>query len=129
MANVSRTKYASVDEYLSHFDGLVLERLIEIRAIIKATLPEAEEVISYNMPGYRQNSMLVWFAGYKNHIGFYPSARPIEVFSDELTKYKTSKGAIQFPLGESVPGDLINRIIAYRIQQLTAEQAKVSKKK
>ena len=79
--------------------------------------PKAEEVISYNMPAFKYNGILVWFSGYKNHIGFYPSSTPIEIFKNDLKKYKTSKGAIQFPLDKPLPLALITKIVKFRSKQ------------
>jgi uncharacterized protein YdhG (YjbR/CyaY superfamily) len=88
----------------------------------------AEEVISYNMPAFKQNGILVWFAGYKNHIGFYPSSTPIKLFKEQLTKYKTSKGAIQFPIDKPLPLALITKIVKFRIKQ-NSEKAAAKQKK
>ena len=105
---------------------LVLQQL---RQIIKEIVPEAEEVISYQMPAFKQNGVLVWYAGYKKHVGFYPSSKPIEVFKNELMDYKTSKGAIQFPLDKPLPVALITKIVQFKIQEnITKLLAKTKKK-
>ena len=88
----------------------------------------AEEVISYNMPAFKQNGILVWFAGNKNHIGFYPSSTSIKLFKEQLTKYKTSKGAIQFPIDKPLPLALITKIVKFRIKQ-NSETAAAKQKK
>jgi len=90
--------------------------LQELRSIIKKAAPQAEEVISYKMPAYKQNGMLVYFAGYKNHVGFYPTSTGIKNFSHEFGKYKWSKGAVQFPLNEKLPIALIIKIVKHRIE-------------
>lgn len=108
-------KYTSIDEYIDSADETAREKLVQLRAIIKATAPAAEEVISYNMPAFRMKHVLVYFAAYKNHIGFYPTAKPIKVFNEELKKYKHSKGAIQFPLDEKLPLQLIKRMVMFRV--------------
>ena len=105
---------------------LVLEQL---RQIIKAIVPEAEEVISYQMPAFKQNGILVWYAGYKKHVGFYPSSKPIEVFKDELLVYKTSKGAIQFPLDKLLPVELITKIVNFRVNENLAKTLTKKQKK
>jgi uncharacterized protein YdhG (YjbR/CyaY superfamily) len=89
--------------------------LQELREIIRKAAPKAEEVISYKMPAYKLNGMLVYFAGYKNHVGFYPTSSGIKNFSDEFGDYKWSKGAVQFPLKEKLPKALITRIVKHRI--------------
>jgi uncharacterized protein YdhG (YjbR/CyaY superfamily) len=105
---------------------LVLEQL---RQIIKTIVPEAAEVISYQMPAFKQNGILVWYAGYKKHVGFYPSSKPIEIFKDELTAYKTSKGAIQFPLDKPLPVELITKIMNFQVNENLAKALTKTKKK
>lgn len=107
-------KFRSVDEYHMEFDGIKREQLDKIRDIIRKTVPKAEETISYNMPAFRQNKILVYYAAGKNHIGFYPTPKPIAEFSEELKDYKTSKGAIQFPLDKPFPVKLIKDIVKFR---------------
>ena len=87
-----------------------------MRATIKKAAPKAEEVISYGMPAYRLDGVLVYFAGYGKHIGFYPTGRGVAAFQQELTKYKTSKGAIQFPLDKPLPLALITKIVRFRVK-------------
>ena len=83
---------------------------------LKQTLPEATESISYGMPCFKQdNKPVVYFAGYKGHIGFYPTAKPIEHFKELLMSYKTSKGAIQFNISEPLPISLISQIIDFNL--------------
>ncbi|MCW4011671.1 MAG: DUF1801 domain-containing protein [Candidatus Bathyarchaeota archaeon] len=110
-----------IDEYISRFTGETKERLQKIRKLIKKTAPNATEIISYGIPTYKQRENLVHFAGYKKHIGFYPTPSGIEAFQDELKEYKTSKGAIQFPHDKPIPYDLIKRIVQYRIQSVENE--------
>lgn len=107
--------YATIDEYIAAFPIEVQVQLEALRAAIKAAAPDCKEVISYNMPAFKQNRVLVYFAAYKNHIGFYPTAQPMITFEQELTGYKTSKGAIQFPINQPLPIDLIMRITAFRV--------------
>jgi uncharacterized protein YdhG (YjbR/CyaY superfamily) len=105
-----------VDDYIDLFPAETQIVLHEIRRIIKNAAPEAQEVISYKMPAYKQNGMLVYFAGYKNHIGFYPTSSGIKNFNHEFGKYKWSKGAVQFPLNEELPQALITKIVKHRIE-------------
>lgn len=89
-----------------------------MRKIIRAAVPEAEEVISYNMPAYKFHGMLVGFAGWKNHCGFYPwNGHTVKQFEKELEGYTTSTGAIQFPYNKPLPESLIKKIIAARIAE------------
>lgn len=106
-----------IDLYIETFPKNVQVLLQELRTIIKNAAPNADEIISYKMPAYKQFSTLVYFAGYKNHIGFYPHHSPIEHFKEAIKKYKCSKGAIQFPLNEPLPNELITQIVQFRVQE------------
>ena len=107
-----------VDAYMALQPEPTRIKLEELRKIIKAAVPEAEEVISYKMPAYKFHGMLVGFAGYKKHCGFYPwNSHTVADFADELKAYKTSSGAIQFPLDKPLPTALIKKIIAKRIDE------------
>ncbi len=126
-------KPTNTDEYIASFPSETQKQLHEIRAIIKKAAPNAEEVISYGMPGYKQHGMLVWFAGYAQHIGFYPSGSGIEAFKDQITAYKNSKGAVQFPLSKPLPKKLITDMVKFRAffdAEIAAvkEMAKAAKK-
>lgn len=111
-------KPKSVDEYISGFPKETQKLLEQIRATIKEIAPQAEEVISYSMPGYKLNGMLVWFAGFKNHIGFYPrGSSAIGAFKKELSIYKTSKGAVQFPIDKPLPIMLIKKMVKFRVAE------------
>ncbi len=106
-----------VDQYIAGFSDETQNKLMQIRQIIKETAPEAVEIISYGMPGYKLNGMLVWFAAAKNHIGFYPKANVLAVFKNGLTDYKCSKGTLQFPFLKPLPVDLIKMIVQFRIEE------------
>jgi uncharacterized protein YdhG (YjbR/CyaY superfamily) len=108
-------KPSNTDEYIAGFPVEVQEMLEQVRLTIKTVAPQAEEVISYGMPAFKLHSILVWFAAYKNHIGFYPHSSGIEVFKKELSGYKSAKGSVQFPLNKSLPLDLITEIVKYRV--------------
>ena len=112
----------AIDLYIATFPKEVQIRLEEIRTIIRKAAPKAEEVISYGMPAYKIHAVLVYFAGYKNHIGFYPTGDGIKAFEDQLEKYKWSKGAVQFPLDQKLPVKLITSMVKYRIKS-DAEKA------
>lgn len=90
-----------------------------LRQAIRQSAPRAEETISYNMPAYRLDGILVWFAAFKNHLGLYPKASAIAAFQAELAPYKTSKGAIQFPLDRPLPTGLVKKIVKFRIAENT----------
>ncbi len=109
---------AAVDAYIAQFPDEVQVLLRQVRAVIREAAPDAAERIGYGMPGFYQNGSLVWYAGFKRHIGFYPKgSSAIEAFQPELSGYKTSKGAIQFPLDHPLPLDLIRRMVQYRLAQ------------
>lgn len=113
----SNYKFTGVEEYISKFPEDIQKILQQIRAAIKKAAPKSTEVISYGMPAFKQNKVLVYFAVGKNHIGFYPTPNPIKVFSNELESYKTSKGAIQFPLDKKIPLTLISKITKLRVRE------------
>lgn len=111
----------TIDEYIAQFDGDIKKKLVELRRVIKEEAPQAEEKISYQMPTFAQNGNLVHFAAFKNHIGFYPAPSGIENFQKELARYKTSKGAIQFPMEEDIPMDLVREIVKFRLKENLAK--------
>ncbi len=130
MKATSNTTFKTVDDYLSTLPTQTKSILKELRKTIKEAAPQAEELISYNMPAFKLNGMLVWYAAYKTHIGFYPAPAAIKVFKDELTGYKTSKGAIQFPVEKTIPATLIKKIVKFRINEnLTKQKLKEKKSK
>lgn len=108
---------ASIDDYIAGFPKEVQVILQQIRTTIKQAVPEAEETISYAMPAFKYHGMLVYFAAYRNHIGFYALPSGNEAFKKELQHYKTGKGSIQFPLDEPMPLDLISRIVKLRANE------------
>ncbi len=107
----------TVDEYISQYPEDMQQILRQVRAVIKESAPEAEERISYRMPAYFLNGPLVYFAGFKHHIGFYPTGAGIEAFKEQLGTYKWSKGAVQFPLAKPIPYDLIATIVKQRVAE------------
>jgi uncharacterized protein YdhG (YjbR/CyaY superfamily) len=124
----TKKTFTNTDEYIAMFPGNIRAILEKLRVAIKASAPGAEEVISYKMPAFRLEGMLVWFAVNKEHIGFYPTASPIKVFRKELTAYKTSKGAIQFPIDKPIPLTLVKNIVKFRVRE-NAERAMTKKQK
>jgi uncharacterized protein YdhG (YjbR/CyaY superfamily) len=123
----------TVDEYLLQFPENVKEALEKLRKTIKAAAPKAEEIISYAMPAYKYNGVLVYFAGYKNHIGFYGTPSGHEAFEKELSIYKSGKGSVQFPLDKALPLSLITKIVKYRVaenlRKATAKSAAIKNNK
>lgn len=107
----------TIDEYIAQFPEDIQQILNHIRAVIKESAPGAEERISYRMPAFYLNGILVYFAAFKRHIGFYPTGSGIEAFKDELSSYQWSKGAVQFPLDKPMPDELISRIVQFRIAE------------
>lgn len=107
----------SIDDYVNQFPDEIKSKLETIRTAIKKAAPKSVEVISYGMPAFKQNKVLVYFAAGKNHIGFYPTPNPIIIFSKELEGYKTSKGAIQFPLDKKIPLNLVSKITKFRVKE------------
>lgn len=113
----SGNKPQSIDEYIDSFPEEIAVKLNQMRQAIRQAAPKATEVISYGMPAFKQNRVLVYFAPAKKHMGFYPTAGPIEYFKADLKAYSTSKGAIQFPLDKALPIALIKKIVRYRLAE------------
>ncbi len=113
----------TVDEYMLQFPENVKEALEKLRKTIKAAAPKAEEIISYAMPAYKYHGVLVYFAGYKNHIGFYGTPSGHQAFEKELSIYKSGKGSVQFPIDKPLPLSLISKIVKYRVAE-NLEKAK-----
>jgi uncharacterized protein YdhG (YjbR/CyaY superfamily) len=108
---------ANIDKYIGGFPTPVQSKLKVLRKTIKKAAPGAEEKISYRMPAFYLNGILVYFAAQTRHIGFYPTSSGVTAFKKELADYKTSKGAIQFPLDRPLPLELITRIVQYRVHE------------
>lgn len=120
----------TIDEYISKYPENVQEILKRFRDTIKKAAPNAEETISYQMPAFRQDGMLVYFAGWKTHVGFYPVSSAIKEFADQLSKYEGSKGTVKFPIDKPIPYGLISRIVKFRVKEnQTKALAKAKKKK
>lgn len=110
-------KPSDVDSYIASFPRDVQALLKKVRRTIRAAAPGASEVISYNIPAYRQNGMLVYFAGFKKHIGLYPPVRGNAALAKAVARYAGPKGNLQFPYDEPLPLALIARIVRYKVQQ------------
>ncbi|MGO4773781.1 iron chaperone [Flavobacterium sp. W22_SRS_FK3] len=117
MTRISIPKPANIDEYIGGFPNDVQEILERVRMTIQKAAPDAKEKISYSMPAFEQNGIVVYFAAYKNHIGLYALPDGHAAFKNELSKYKSGKGSVQFPLNQPVPLDLIAKIVKYRVHE------------
>lgn len=120
---MTKIEFKDIDSYIATFPADVQEQLEQVRNAIQSSVPKAEEVISYNMPAFKYHGMLVYFAGYKQHIGFYPTASGIAAFKDELSKYKNAKGSVQFPLDKPMPLALIKKMVKFRVKENTEKAA------
>lgn len=114
-----KNEITSIDHYFSAFEGIQLEKLMQIRTLLKVILPNAKECISYGIPTFKQEKNIVHFAAFNNHIGFYPGAKAVEIFKDELTNFKTSKGTIQFNLHDDLPTELIKKITLFNLNLIS----------
>ena len=109
--------YRTIDEYIATFPAETQKILQELRAVIHLATPGAQEKISYQMPAFHLKGNLVYFAAWKDHIGFYPTSSGTRVFQQELSAYEFSKGTVKFPLDQPLPLDLISRIVKYRLAE------------
>lgn len=111
------SKKPTVEEYIAGAAPEARERLVAMRGTIRKAAPDAEELISYSVPAFKDHGMLVYYAAFKNHIGFYPTSSGIRAFADELAAYKHSKGAVQFPMGAPLPLALVTKIVRFRLKE------------
>lgn len=121
--------YTTIDEYIAQCPADIRETLHTLRKVIKDAAPGAQEKISYQMPAFALHGNLVYFAAFKNHIGFFPTPGGIEAFKEELSQYKGAKGSVQFPLDKPMPYDLIVRIVKYRVAENLRQAQEKSKPK
>jgi uncharacterized protein YdhG (YjbR/CyaY superfamily) len=129
---VAKTDFKSVDEYIASQPEAVRSILGRVRGAIRKAVPEAEEVISYQIPAYKlQSGPVLYFAGWKQHYSLYPATgRVIAAFKDELAPYEIDKGTIRFPLSQPVPVQLIGRIARFRAKEVAGrENIKAAKPK
>jgi uncharacterized protein YdhG (YjbR/CyaY superfamily) len=106
-----KTQYKTIDEYIKTYFINIQSIFEQMRQIVQKAAPEASEAIPYQMPAFKLKGNLVYFAAFKNNIGFYPTSFGIESFKKELSPYKTSKGTVQFPLDKPIPYDLVEKIV------------------
>lgn len=115
---MSAKKVETIDAYILAFEPSIQNILQNIRQIILSNAPTATEAISYGMPAFKLNGKpLVYFAAYKNHIGFYATPTGHSAFADELSSYKQGKGSVQFPINKPIPLDLIAKIVRFRVEE------------
>jgi len=115
-------KGKTTDEYISFFPQNVQVALQQVRQAIKDAAPQAQEVVSYGMPAFKQKGILVWFGAFKKHIGFFPKVSAMEAFKEQLADYQTSKGTIRFPLDKPIPIGLIKEIVKFRVKEDQSEE-------
>ena len=116
-------KFETIDEYIQTCPKNVQAILEKIRQIIQKAAPEAVETISYQMPAFKLNGkVLVYFAAWKHHIGFYATPSGKSAFKKELSKYKWAKGSVQFPLDQPIPYDVIKNIVVFRAKENMAKK-------
>jgi uncharacterized protein YdhG (YjbR/CyaY superfamily) len=113
----SKSKPDSIHKYISGFTKDKQKLLKQLQVTIRKAAPKAQETISYGMPAFKQDGMLVYFAAWKDHIGFYPTSSGIKAFKKDLTAFKISKGTIQFALDKPIPKGLVTRIIKFRVKE------------
>jgi uncharacterized protein YdhG (YjbR/CyaY superfamily) len=118
----ARKKFGTIDEYIKTFPPDVQKTLERLRHTIRKAVPEAEEVISYQMPAFKLKGNLVYFAAFKKHIGFFPTASGVAAFKKELSDYATSPGTVQFPLDKPIPYDLVTKIVLFRKKENLAKK-------
>jgi len=114
---VSKLKPTNIEEYINAEPAAVQEKLLQMHGCIRAAAPGPKEGLKWGMPAYSYQKILVTFAVFKNHIGFYPMPSAIEAFAKNLTKYKTAQGSIQFPLDQPLPVALIRKIKLFRVKE------------
>ena len=124
---VNKTSPNLIDKYIANSPKEIRAILEKVRTTIKKAAPKAEETINYGIPTFTLEGNLVHFAGFKNHVGFYPTPSGIEKFKNELSVYEGAKGSVKFPLNEPIPYALIGKIVKFRVKE-NLERAKAKKK-
>jgi uncharacterized protein YdhG (YjbR/CyaY superfamily) len=119
-----KAKPETVSEYIKAAPKSAQGKLREMRACIREAAPGAKEGLKWGMPAFSYERILVTYAAFKNHIGFYPTPSAVKAFEKELAKFKTAKGSIQFPLEQPLPLPLIRRITAFRVRESTEQDRK-----
>jgi uncharacterized protein YdhG (YjbR/CyaY superfamily) len=120
----NRARSASITEYINDAPKEARKKLREMRACIRKAAPGAKESLKWGMPAFSHHRILVTFAAFEHHIGFYPTPPAVKAFAKELSKFVTASSSIQFPLDKPLPLALIRRITEFRVQECTQEDAK-----
>ena len=118
---MQNNEITTIDEYTAGFPPATQLILEQLRATIKNLVPYVQESISYRIPAFKYHGVLVYFAAYKNHIGFYPTSSGIDAFKEELSGYKGGRGTVQFPINKPIPFDLIEKIVTFRVNENRAK--------
>jgi uncharacterized protein YdhG (YjbR/CyaY superfamily) len=118
----------TIDDYIAGFPPPVQRILKQVRNTIRKAAPKAQEALSYRVPAFTQEGPLVYFAAFKHHVGFFPTASGISNFKNELSGYKGAKGSVQFPLDQPMPLNLIAKITRFRVKE-NLQRAKAKKKR
>lgn len=126
---MEKTGFKTIDEYIRSFPDKDQEVMQKIRHTILNAAPKAKEVISYQMPTFRQNGILVHFAAFSNHYSLFPTPSAVVAFSDDLTGYETSKGTVKFPKDNPIPYDLIAKIVRFKVQENAEKKSKKNNSK
>lgn len=121
-------KFTTIDEYHAAQIPAAREHLNTLRSAIKEIVPNATEVLSYNMPAFKLNGIVAYYAAHSKHVGFYPTASPIEHFQEELKDYNTSKGTVQFPFDQPIPVELVKKMILFKVNS-NLQKVKMPRKK
>jgi uncharacterized protein YdhG (YjbR/CyaY superfamily) len=119
-----KARPTTVPEYIDAAPKEAQKKLRELRAVIRKAAPNATEGLKWGMPAYSLERILVTFAGFKHHVGFYPTPSAVKAFAKELSKFKQSSAAIQFPLDKPLPLELIRKITAFRVRESVEQDAK-----
>jgi uncharacterized protein YdhG (YjbR/CyaY superfamily) len=119
----------TIDNYIAQCSPEAQAILQKIRKIVRKVAPEAEERISYQMPAFAQNGMLIYFAAFKNHIGIFPPVKGDAQFQKDAAAYRNPKGNFKFPLDSPVPYALIERIAKFRLKEHLEQKASAAKKR
>jgi uncharacterized protein YdhG (YjbR/CyaY superfamily) len=126
--NTHQNRHVTIDAYIVAFPPEIQTKLSELRAAVQSAAPDANETISYQMPAFAQHGILVYFAVWKEHVGFYPTSSGMRAFESELSNYECSKGAVRFPIDKPLPLDLIRRIVEFRVEE-NVKKAEVKARK
>src|SRR5689334_23282015 len=121
---IKKTRRTTIDEYIAAAPKEAQKKLREMRACIRAAAPGAKESLKWGMPAFSYRRILVTFAAFKHHIGFYPTPAAVRAFANDLSEFATAKGSIQFPLDKPLPLPLIRKITAFRVRESIEEDRK-----